>query len=756
MKPVVMGDWGMSPNKGFETKETRNEDFEYESSEQIRPWRGFVAVFVIAALLFTAFQVSMTASVLAADTERILTIGYAEYIDSANPWVGLFDISYIFYSYIYSYLMYPNEDGIQSPNLAKEWWYMDGSTAASLEYGPTDFNNRADFPYYYNTTDWPLGSIWEYNLTENVFWNDGQPFTADDVEWSFEIQIGPNFMIYWAYQPVTRWIDHVEKVNDTKVRFFFSTYEEKKPISVAWGNCLSVPVLPKHAFEGKVATYVAQEWDGYPAIGTGPLMGTSKLKEEIIGKESVTLKRNPFYNFTDEDGKQKGLGAYYHREMQIDTLIMRFFAEEQTQVQSVKTGQIDACEVTAANYLAMKSDVTLSKNIELVSIISPTVYTKISHWNVKVEGTPGALNPARLDPAIHRASALATDKQGILSGVFKDLGQIGYHLITPVWPQYYWEPEDNVTSWFNVTTYNWASKQWEVVFSYSKSLKHVMDYDIDLANKILDAAGYTLWDNTSSYHGKNVRKIGPVAASRLVAMGYASDNESVLGRALSFEDICMQENFEDREISKILQEGFKLIGIDLYENLVNEAQWNTQVYGYSFHFTETYWSGDVDPNYLLYVPTTYALSGWNEWGTSSATYDYYYDMQARTLDPVERMHWIEEACKWLYLWSGMMVTVYPSICFALNNVRWTNWGNWTEHPGLAIDHFWGEAPFFFQIEWKGTSADVSGDNTGTIIAGIVLIAIIAAITSVIFLRKKKEKKLIEEEEEKETGEEGTG
>jgi len=753
----------MSPNESKSGLEIfGNTNIEKDAvARRVKPWRGFLVVFIIAIFLLTALQVSVSSSVSAAtSTNRVLTMGYAEFIDSANPWIGLYDVSYIFYSYIYSYLMYPNEDGIQSPNLAKEWWYMNGTVAASLPE-PTDFNNRADFPIHNNPADWPTGSIWEYNLTENVYWNDGVPFTADDVEWTFEIQIGPNFMTYWAYQPVTRWIDHVEKVNDYKVRIFFSTYENKTPIPIAWGNCLSVPILPKHAFEGKPSTYVAQQWDGYPAIGTGPLMGTDKLKDEITAKESVTLKRNPWYNFTDEDGVQKGLGAYYHRSMDIDILIMKFFSEEQTQVSSVKTGTIDACEVTAANYLAMKNDPRLPETVKLVSILSPTVYTKISHWNVMEEGTPGGLNPARLDPAIHRASALATNKQGILSGVFKDMGRIGYHIITPVWPQYYWEPGDDEISWFNVTTLEYNSttgkNETKILYSYHDTLRHVMDYNIQRANEILDAAGY-VWDNTTTYHGKHIRKIGPLAAKRLVEMGYASDISSVLGKPLSFEDIIMQENFEDREISKVLQNDFEKIGIDLYENLVNEATWNTEVYSYAFHFTETYWSGDVDPNYLLYVPTSYALWGWNEWGTANKTYDYYYDMQARTLDPVERMHWIAEACKWIYLWSGMMVTVYPSICFALNEIRWTNWGNWTEHPGLAIDHFWGETPFFFHIKWKGV--ETQQDTTGPIIAGIVVLAIAAAVATVIVLRKRKEKKLLEEEEtetsEKEKGGEDKG
>ncbi|MDH4123955.1 MAG: ABC transporter substrate-binding protein, partial [Thermoplasmata archaeon] len=432
-----------------------------DSSEESKPRstagdliRMCVSVFIMSMFLMTAIQVTLTGSVMAADQDRVLTLGMQEAMTSANPYIGLFDADYLFYSYVYDYMMYPNEDGIYTPNLAKEWWFMDGPTAAT---SGSDFNAIG-----HNATpaDWPLGSIWEYNLTDAAYWSDGVPFNADDVLFTISIQIGATFNSYWAYQPYTRWIDYIEKIDDYKVRIYYADYDSKYPIPASWGYSLSIPIMPKHAFEGKPNTWIGQEWDGYPPIGTGPFTGTANIRNEIIQGESVTLVKNQFYDFM-EDGVRKGVGGYYNRTNEMDKLVMKFYAEEQTLVLDLKTGKLDATEVGASDYLAMSEDPSLSENVSLISIFTCTVYTKISHWNVYSDA-PGEQHPARLDPALHRAAAIAIDKDYITNATFKGLGKPGYHIISPVYPEWYWEPGDDEMSYFNVT-----DKDGNVVYSYN-------------------------------------------------------------------------------------------------------------------------------------------------------------------------------------------------------------------------------------------------------------------------------------------------
>lgn len=668
-----------------------------------------------------------------------------EGVQSANPFIGIYDSDYMFYSYVYDYLMYPNQDGNATPNLAKSWWHMNGSYALAHGSDPaTDLLGR-------NASEWPSGSIWEYNLTEGVTWSDGAPFDADDVVYSVWLQTGDNYPTFWAYQPYTKWIDHAQRVDQYKVRYYFTdrTNASNPAIPVAWGSCISCPIVPKHILQDYSPVTIAQNWTGVPAIGTGPFVGTDILEDEIIAKEKITLLKNPEW--------ERGLGAIYNRTMEIDKLVMKFYSEEQVLILDLKTKKIDATEVTAINYLSLKNATDNPPELRLVTQYSSTVYSKISHFNFEVAKAPAGLNPARCDPAIHRACGVATDREYIVSDIFKGLGVRGTGLLSPVFPDWYydaWNDDKNVT-WFNVTDEYGAN-----LYSYHDTVSDVMDFNITLANAILDAAGYD-WSGVIGEY----RTIGDVAAKRLVAMGLVADEATAKTdpktgnpRILEFEDILEQEVFEDMDISKYLASQWKQIGIKLVPTAVNTGTWNKMVYTFQEHFTETYWSGDPDPNYLLYVPSSYSMDGWNEWGVwydelnpdwwtgSIPYYDYCYDMQARLFNKTERMHWVHECEKFMFLaGAAFMTTCFPKNAYGYLDWRWTNWGNWTEHPGLQIDHFWGQTPVFMKIKWVGEAPNNGGGME--IVAAIAIAAVVAAVAAVVVLRRQKSQKMMEEEEE---------
>ncbi|MEM2839841.1 MAG: ABC transporter substrate-binding protein [Thermoplasmata archaeon] len=708
-----------------------------------------IALSVTMAMLLALTQ-AFVANVAAISTEeRILTIAMGSPIDSPNPFVGITDNAYVFFGLVYDYLMTPDENMVNQPNLALSWFPMDGPTAAA---SGTTFVKGEDFKIYYNETDWPYGSIWQYNLTDDAWWSDGIQFTADDVEWTIEIQIGPNFMTYWAYQPYTRWIDHVEKVDDFTVRIFFTDFDTRMPTPVAFGGNIFIPMMPKHAFEGKPASYIAQEWEGYPPIGTGLFQGTANLKNEIVSKESVTMIKNRYYNWTDENGNPHGLGVTHKRDVQIDKLIMKFFSEESTLALSIKTGDTDVGEILPGTYMTWKAQPSLPNNIILQATLSPTSYSKEVALNA-YENAPGTLNVLRLDPAVQRACALATDKNYIKNNVYKGLAEIGYGLITPVTPQWYWEPDDTPST-FNVygAQYNSSSGKYEltgVVYSYTKPIKDVMEYDIGEANRILDAAGY-VWANESDMI---VRKAGPLAAARLVAMGLG-DYNSILNKKLIFEQVVEQVVFEDRQIGDFLVKEWEKIGVWISSDggpthaisLVNTATWSQLIYSYTYNTMQTYWAGDIDPNYLCYAPTSYALFGWNEFGTNSPEYDALYLKTVTTLDPTERKHWVDECQKWIYLSGSVMVTVYPIICYAMNNESWEGWGNWTQQTGMTLDAFWTENPLFWHLKYKEKAPSPAIEPLTIIVASIAVVAIVAAAVATILLRKRKRQKMLEEKE----------
>jgi peptide/nickel transport system substrate-binding protein len=703
-----------------------------------------LAVTVTAIFLLSAVQ-TIVVNAKAADAEaKVFYIGMGESVMSANPFVGIYDSDYLFYSYVYDYLLFPNEDGVATPNLAKSWWHMNGSYAAS--HG-SDFSTLS---YHQNSSDWPAGSIWEYNLTENVFWNDGEPFTADDVVFTIKIQTGAGYINYWAYQPYTKWIERCEKINDYKIRIYFTDRITHAPVPAAWAASMSIPMMPKHIFSEFTDAYIAQNWTGVPAIGTGPFMGTLSLGNEIIAKESITLQKNPYWNFTDDYGVVQGLGGYHNRTIQIDKLVMKFYAEEQTLIVDLKTQKLDASEVTPTNYFALKEN--KPKGLTLVSLYSSTVYSKISHFNVNDQAS-ASLNPTRLDPALLRATAVATNKSYIVDAIFKGLASPGVGILSPVWPQYYWTPPHDETSTFNITDGAGIVK-----WSYTKPLDEVMSFNLTLANEILDEAGY-VWTNGpwTLTNTNTLRKVGPDAADRLVKLGIIGDPSAVLApqaKTLEFEDIYEIEVYEDKDTSEYLTSEWAHIGVKLTQKPANVGVWNRLVYGFQYLFTETYWSGDVDPNYLMYIATSYAMDGWNEFGTRNATYDNLYNLQAKEFNATKRQQYLDDCQKWQYLAGGAMIyTVYPKTTYAYNDAqngsgKWGHWGNWTQHPGLAVDHFWGETPLFYTVKWVGGGGPPI-EWTTMIIAGAAIAAIIAAAAAMMIMRKRKTQSLLDEEEPEE-------
>jgi peptide/nickel transport system substrate-binding protein len=699
-----------------------------------------LAVAVTAIFLLAAVQ-TIVVNAKAADEAKVFYIGMGESVTSANPFVGIYDSDYLFYSYVYDYLLYPNEDGVATPNLANSWWHMNGSVAAA---SGSDFTTLA---YHKNYSDWPTGSIWEYNLTQNVFWNDGEPFTADDAVFTIKIQTGAGYINYWAYQPYTKWIERCEKMSDYKIRIYFADHATHQPVPAAWANSMSIPMMPKHIFSEFTDAYIAQNWTGVPAIGTGPFMGTPSLPNEMIAKESITLVKNPYWNFTDENGVVMGLGGYYNRTIQIDKLVMKFYAEEQTLIVDLKTQKLDASEVTPTNYFALKEN--KPPGLTLASLYSSTVYSKISHFNVN-EQASASLNPTRLDPALLRATEVATNKTYIANAIFKGLATPGVGILSPVWPQYYWTPPHDEMSTFNVT-----DGAGNVKWNYTLPLDEVMSFNLTLANKILDEAGY-VWTNGpwSPTNTNTLRQVGPDAADRLVNLGIAADPTAIIGKTLEYEDVYEIEVYEDKDTSEYLTSEWAHIGVKLTQKPVNVGVWNQLVYGFQYLFDETYWSGDVDPNYLMYIVTSYAMDGWNEFGTRSPVYDDLYNLQAKEFNVTKRQQYLDECQKWQYLAGGAMIyTVYPKTTYAYNDAlngsgNWGYWGNWTLHPGLAIDHFWGETPIFQKIRWIGSENNEQNPWT-LIIAGVGIAAIVAAAAAIMIMRKKKNQKLLDEEEPEE-------
>jgi len=272
-----------------------------------------------------------------------------------------------------------------------------------------------------------------------------------------------------------------------------------------------------------------------------------------------------------------------------------------------------------------------------------------------------------------------------------------------------------------------------------------MEFDLDLANQILDAAGYE-WTGEV---GNSVREAGPLVGERMQRL-FGMNPAAIEGETLEFDMVIAISDAEDRLIGKYVEEEWKKVGIFTSSELVDDATWTQILSSYTYEMQFTYWSGDVDPNYLCYITTSMSMFGWNDFGIADPEYDQLFYNQAKAQNYTERKYWVDECSKYQYLSGSMIVHTYPKVCYAYRTDTFKNWGNWTEHIGLGIDHFWGQQPILFQITYDPDPPE-KFEMLWIIVAIGGVVTAIAAGSVIKILKKKKMQQLLKEEEAEEEG-----
>jgi peptide/nickel transport system substrate-binding protein len=618
-----------------------------------RHGKGLVAIMLTSLLLFTGLPPSAIGHAEAA-SKTTLIIGMIEAIDSLNPLIGVNDNAYIFYGLIYDYLMSVDQDKNIKPNLATSWYIIPDQS--------------------------PYGSVWQYNLTRNATWHDGEPFDVDDVIFTINYQIGTNYDSMWAYQPYTRFMNYTEKIDQYTVRIHFKDLAGNAA-PCPFGNAIMMPILPKHIWADINPYDAGFSYANYFPIGTGPFMCTEKTKNEFISGEQLILLRTPDYH-----GE-----ADYGTKVQFDRLIIKTYLEPAAMLIDIEKGSIDLAGFNAPNYRNLMDwlERNPTDNIGHYAGPSTTAYSNdilVSMFN----GNPNATNPLRFDPAVRQAMAHAINREFIKDSIFAGYADIGSTIIPPTYGDYYWQPGPD----------------------------EIYDFNVTKANQILDAAGYA-WnsDHTKRYAG-------------------AGNAYAVEGKQLKFKFTAEQELVEDRDTVNYLLEEWANIGIEIVPDFVNTVQWNTVVYSGVYDLATTYWSGDPDPNYLLFIQSKWAIGGWSENWYSSPYYDANFSASEQAINHAERKGYIFNCSKIMYQDAAFITTVYGFGCYAWRNDTFSGWGDWGAHPARSLSSYWSANDLYFDL--VPLKRQGGGINTNYILIGLG-VAVAAAVIVVLMLRKRGEK-----------------
>jgi len=608
-----------------------------------------------AAMILSAFSLGLTPNA-SAEGLATLKIGDTEPIDSLNPFIGVTESAYVFYGLIYDDLISIDENLTPKPNLATGWHVV------------------SDFL--------PAGSVWQYNLTRHAKWHDGEPFTADDVVFTFEYQTGPNWANMWAYQPYTLLVDYVEKLDDYTVRMHFCDLEGR-PAACSFGDAVASPIVPKHIWEDIPSSDAGFSYANPWPIGTGPFMCTEHTYDEFLAGDNLILPKNPDYYGEIE----------YGQEVKFDRIILSFYLEPAAMVSDIQRGAIDAARINAPNYKNLMDwlSVNPTEDIGTYSGLTCTGYSvEIGVCMKELSG--GETNNIRLDPAVRQAMAHATNKQFIKDHIYKGYAEIGSGLVSPIFDYWYWSPS--------------PAEEYE--------------YNLSKASEILEAAGYRDLDGDGTREATDES----LAVQNIWALP---------DTPLSFEVVVGVELVEDRDTAMYLKEEWKTIGVEIEPIIVNPALWGTLVYGGTYDLVMTYWSGDPDPNFVLYVQSSFALGGWSENWYSSEQYDENYTKQVLTIDPDERRQYVYNCQKHTYRDAAFIVTVYPYGCYAWREDHFTGWGDWGAHPGRSLSHFWTANDLFFDL----VPEDITKTNLLAVGFGILIVAAVIIVAAIVLPRRRR-------------------
>ncbi len=253
----------------------------------------------------------------------------------------------------------------------------------------------------------PDGLTITFKLRRGVRWQDGQPFTAKDCLFTYQVMVDPKTPT--AYSGDYLQVKKAEAVDDYTFRV---TYP--KPFAPALGSW-GLAILPRHLLQGKDIT---QSPLGRHPIGTGPF----KFKEWHTG-DRVILTYNP---------------DYFEGRPYLNGYIYRVIPDQATMFMELKAGNIDRMGLNPLQYIRQTAYPKFQR------LFNKYKYVSFSYVYLGYN-----LEDRRFaDKRVRQALTHAINKREIVEGVLMGLGQEatgpykpGTWFYNPEVPRFPYDPE---------------------------------------------------------------------------------------------------------------------------------------------------------------------------------------------------------------------------------------------------------------------------------------------------------------------------
>lgn len=225
-------------------------------------------------------------------------------------------------------------------------------------------------------------NTYRFNLRNNVKWQDGQEFTAEDVKFTLESIMNPDngSEIASNYEDIES-IDVIDKLTiDIKL---------KSP-NVAMLDYLTIGILPKHILENQ--DLATSEFNQNP-VGTGPF----KLSNWDRGQSIILVKNEDFYGNVPK----------------IDKIIFKIVSDDKARAIQLKSGELDMAQITPKDAITFETEKEFVVNDMKTADYRGILYNFNNELFKNNRELPNALS-------------YAIDRQAILDSVLLGSGEIAY------------------------------------------------------------------------------------------------------------------------------------------------------------------------------------------------------------------------------------------------------------------------------------------------------------------------------------------
>jgi peptide/nickel transport system substrate-binding protein len=256
---------------------------------------------------------------------------------------------------------------------------------------------------------------WTYYLNKDVKWHDGEPFTAYDVEFTYEMMLNEEVNSPRRSEFADLLTpEQIVVLDDYTIQFQLNN------VDATWLCCKDIyNIIPKHILGDLTAEeFNAAEFNTLAPIGTGPYKFREWVKDD-----HVALVANPDY----WQGAPN-LNFIYYKIVENATVL---FAQ-------LQTGEVDFGEVTAALW----EEAQKQENLDCMA------WTRFAFQFYTYQMDPEK-SPLFLDVRTRRALLYALDRQAMVDSITMGLGDVANSCVPPIsWafnpdnePRYPYDPE---------------------------------------------------------------------------------------------------------------------------------------------------------------------------------------------------------------------------------------------------------------------------------------------------------------------------